>query len=223
MSWRRALPWLLLFVVLAVAGGGVLGGGDTEPRGPVAGRVVRVVDGDTVRVALGRGRETVRYIGMDTPETKKPGTPVQCFGRAAAKRNARLVGGRQVTLTFDRERRDRYGRLLAYVRREPDGLWINGALVAEGYARTLAIPPNTARAGRLARLQAQARAARRGLWGACPSRRAGLGWWQRQGRTGLDDGTAPPPRHGRRGAPRPPPGLAGLAGLADLARRVSSP
>ena len=62
-------------------------------RTPGSARVERVVDGDTIRVRLDGRSETVRYIGVDTPETKKPGTPVQCFGKQASRENERLVGG----------------------------------------------------------------------------------------------------------------------------------
>jgi micrococcal nuclease len=109
--------------------------------------------------------EDVRYIGMDTPETVKPGTPVQCYGHAASAQNERLVDGRTVRLVFDRERRDVYGRLLAYVyvgRR-----LVNAALVRDGYARTLTIQPNSLHATLFHRLQARAARAGRGLWGSC--------------------------------------------------------
>jgi micrococcal nuclease len=169
MSWRRALPWLAVFALVAVASErGLRFSGDHDALGTATdGRVVRVVDGDTVKVSIGRRADTVRYIGMDTPETHKPGTPVQCFGRAASAFNARLVAGRRVRLRFDVERRDRYGRLLAYVYRLPDGLFVNAELVRAGYARQLTIPPNVAHAALFARLVRAARRAQRGLWRAC--------------------------------------------------------
>ena len=77
--------------------------------------VVRVVDGDTIEAQIGDRVEDVRYIGVDTPETVKPDTPVQCFGPQASAFNHRLVEQRQVRLVFGVERRDVYGRLLAYV------------------------------------------------------------------------------------------------------------
>lgn len=142
-------------------------------RGRAEGRVVRVVDGDTAIVAVAGGdpRERVRYIGIDTPEDKKPGTPVQCFSRRAAARNAQLVEGRRVTLRFDAERRDRYGRLLAYLyTRSPSApaeVFVNARLVAEGFARAYPYPPNTAHADEFARLARRAAAGRRGLWSHC--------------------------------------------------------
>lgn len=147
-------------------GDGGAGGGDVQRGGgSAAAEVERVVDGDTIEVDLDGTEEDVRYIGIDTPETVKPDTPVQCFGPEASERNHELVEGRRVRLVFDRERRDVYGRLLAYVYVGDE--FINGELIAGGYARTLEIEPNTARAPQLERLQEQASAAGRGLWGAC--------------------------------------------------------
>jgi micrococcal nuclease len=168
MSWRRALAWLALFALVAVVGGRALpSGGGAGAAGSGEARVTRVVDGDTIHVSIAGRPDTVRYIGMDTPETHKPGTPVQCFGPAASAFNARLVAGRRVRLRYDVERRDRYGRLLAYVYRVPDGLFVNAELVRAGYARQLTIPPNVAHATLFARLVRAARNARRGLWRRC--------------------------------------------------------
>lgn len=157
----RSLAVLVLVAALVALGGSrPLPGDDGLPR---EARVTRVVDGDTIAL----GRERVRLIGVDTPETKRPGTPVQCFGPAASAFTARLLTGRRVRLEYDVERRDRYGRLLAYVRRAGDGRFVNAALVARGYARTLPIAPNVRWAERFAALARQARARRRGLWRAC--------------------------------------------------------
>ena len=174
MAWKRAIPWVVLFVALAVfavdrfvpdGGGGDGGGGG----GRTDGLVTRVVDGDTVHVRIGGSDERVRYIGVDTPETVKPGTPVQCYGKAASAYNHRLVDGQTVSLRFDAEQHDRYGRLLAYVYRARDGLFVNAALVRGGYATTLTIPPNTAHATQFAALERRARDHRRGLWRSCPA------------------------------------------------------
>jgi micrococcal nuclease len=145
----------------------------SEPSGPLSARVTHVVDGDTIDVTLADGsEETVRYIGIDTPETVKPDTPVQCGGPRAHAVNERLVGGRTVTLRFDEERRDVYGRLLAYVYLPgagPSGgpLFVNAELARRGLARTLTIPPNDSFAELFARLAARAGSAGRGLWGLC--------------------------------------------------------
>ena len=137
-----------------------------EPTGHTAtAKVVRAIDGDTIEVELEGGTEDVRYIGVDTPETVDPDEPVGCYGHAASRFNADLVEGERVRLVFDRERRDRYGRLLAYV--SVDGRLVNAELVRRGYARTLVFPPNTAHADQFARLQQHAADAGRGLWGRC--------------------------------------------------------
>jgi micrococcal nuclease len=139
----------------------------------VQARVTHVVDGDTIDVRMPDGSdEAVRYIGIDTPETVKPDTPVQCGGPEAHTVNERLVGGRTVTLRFDAERRDVYDRLLAYVYLPGAGaggrpLFVNAELVRRGLARTLTIPPNDSFASLFARLAARAGALGRGLWGHC--------------------------------------------------------
>jgi micrococcal nuclease len=137
---------------------------DESPRSAKA-LVTRVVDGDTVEVWLGGQEEDVRYIGVDTPETVKPGAPVDCFGPQASSFNHRLVERRRVRLVFGPERRDQYGRLLAYV--YLGDRFVNAELVRRGLARTLNIPPNDRFAGRLKRLEIAAARAGRGLWGAC--------------------------------------------------------
>ena len=135
-----------------------------EP-GSFAARSSRVVDGDTIEVEVGGAEDDVRLIGVDTPETVKPGEPVQCFGPEASEFTKDLLEGEDVRLELDRERRDVYDRLLAYVYLRD--LFVNAELVSEGYARTLEIEPNTAHAEQLARLEQQAGAAGRGLWGSC--------------------------------------------------------
>jgi micrococcal nuclease len=163
---RRSLVLLALsLAALAFAWFGR--GGDPAPARDRIGRVVRVVDGDTVAVALAGRVERVRYIGIDTPESVKPGTPVQCYAHRAAAENARLVARERVRLVLDVEPRDRFGRLLAYVYRVRDGPFVNAALVRGGYARTLTIPPNVRFADRFHALAAEARRAGRGLWSAC--------------------------------------------------------
>jgi micrococcal nuclease len=174
MSVRRLLLLLVAVAAAAVGAGvnGLLDGdiGDGDPgggsRGEV-GRVVKVVDGDTIHVQLGPTREKVRYIGVDTPETKDPRRPVGCFGQEASAFNERLVGGELVRLVRDVEPRDRYGRLLAYVYRARDDLFVNAELARLGYAQPLSIPPDVRFADRFAALAREARQQRRGLWAAC--------------------------------------------------------
>jgi micrococcal nuclease len=141
-----------------------LGGGGEGPASTYA-RVVRAIDGDTIEVRLDGRLEDVRYIGVDTPETVKPDTPVQCFGPPASRFDHRLVEGRRVRLLFGVERRDVYGRLLAYV--FLGHRFVNAELVRRGFARTLTIPPNDRFAPLFARLQRRAARTGRGLWGRC--------------------------------------------------------
>jgi micrococcal nuclease len=126
---------------------------------------VRAVDGDTIEARIGGQVEDVRYIGVDTPETVKPGTPVQCFGHRASDFNERLVEHQRVRLVFGVERRDVYDRLLAYV--YIGHRLVNAELVRRGLARTLAIPPNTLHSALFERLELGAARAGRGLWSAC--------------------------------------------------------
>jgi micrococcal nuclease len=137
----------------------------SEPAASATAYVSRVVDGDTVEVRLGGREEDVRYIGVDTPETVKPDTPVQCFGPQASRFNHGLVEHRRVRLVFGAERRDVYGRLLAYV--YLGERFVNAELVRRGLARTLTIPPNDGFADRFKRLEIAAARAGRGLWGGC--------------------------------------------------------
>lgn len=111
-----------------------------------------------------------RLLGIDTPETVDPDRPVGCFGpEASARTHELLPPGTDVRLERDQEARDRYGRLLAYVRRADHGTFVNQTLLQEGFAETLMIEPNHAYATDLLAAQAQAQAAAAGLWGACPA------------------------------------------------------
>ena len=140
------------------------GAGDWAPNATVE----RVVDGDTIDVMVGDRLETVRLIGIDTPESVAPTRPVQCFGEEASLHlKAMLPAGTEITLVRDTEARDVYDRLLGYVVRSHDGLFVNLELVAAGYAAVLNLPPNDHYAGVLARAEADAVAAGRGLWGVC--------------------------------------------------------
>ena len=146
--------------------------GSTSPRPPEAVRanasVVRVVDGDTLVVAVAGREERVRLIGIDTPESVKPNTPVQCFAKeATARTKALLPEGTGVRLERDAELRDRYERLLAYVYRQPDGLFVNLVLTREGFALPYTFPPNVAHADDFLAAASDARQAHHGLWSRC--------------------------------------------------------
>jgi micrococcal nuclease len=129
-------------------------------------RVVEVIDGDTVVVVLPDGRrDTVRILGVDTPETHHPTKGLQCFGREAAAFTRRRLLGRVVRLERDVEFRDLYGRRLAYV--IVDGQRFDDVLLRKGYARLLVIRPNVAHARALLAAELDARHNHRGLWAAC--------------------------------------------------------
>ena len=139
-----------------------------EPAPPGTARVVRPVDGDTVVVDIDGQEESVRLIGIDTPESVAQDRPVECYGPEAKERTAELLpGGTLVRLERDVEARDRYDRLLAYVIRDEDGAFVNRLLVEEGFAESMAYPPNTTRQAELDEAEAEARADERGLWAAC--------------------------------------------------------
>lgn len=142
---------------------------ETVDLPPGANAVVeRVVDGDTIDVSIDGRSETVRLIGIDTPETKKPDTPVECFGPEASARLAELLPpGTPVRLERDIDSRDKYRRLLAYVHREPDDLFVNAVLIDEGLARPYPFEPNTTFADQFATAADLARANGVGLWSAC--------------------------------------------------------
>ncbi len=128
--------------------------------GETTARVARVVDGDTIKLS---GGERVRYIGIDTPELHaRRGGDAEPYAAAATRANATLVRGKTVRLVFDRERRDRYGRLLAYV--YVNQTFVNLTLVEQGMAVAKAFPPNTAHRAEFEAAEARARAAGLGRW-----------------------------------------------------------
>jgi micrococcal nuclease len=139
---------------------------------PGRATVDRVIDGDTL-IADVNGKSTrVRLIGMDTPETVDPKKPVECFGpQASSYTKSLLPKGTPIQLDYDSERKDVYGRTLAYVYRRRDGMFINAQLVEQGYAFTLTIPPNTKHSQQFTQLLSQARQRDLGLWAACPADR----------------------------------------------------
>lgn len=133
--------------------------------------VTKVIDGDTIEVNLNGQLKKVRYLGMDTPETKDPRRPVGCFGKEASAENKKLVDGKTVILQKDISEKDMYDRLLRYIF-VPLGkekfLFVNDYLVREGFAKVLTYPPDVKYNERLLEAQRQAKAGNRGLWGSCP-------------------------------------------------------
>jgi micrococcal nuclease len=129
--------------------------------------VVRVVDGDTIVIDRGRGNERLRYIGIDTPESVKPDTPVEYMAEEAAAANAALVEGRDVILEADISDRDGFDRLLRYVWLRDGDAWVfvNLELVRRGFAQVATYPPDVRWRDDLADAQRRAREAGAGLWG----------------------------------------------------------
>lgn len=167
MLARRVLPVSALAVVVALVVAGCTGG-STAGEGTGDAEVVRVVDGDTLVVRIDGAEERVRLLGIDTPESVDPRSPVECFGKEAAAHTASLLPpGTPVRLVRDVEARDRYDRLLAYVYRADDGSFVNLRLVEDGYAVVLTYPPNVAHADEFVAAAGDARVAGRGLWAAC--------------------------------------------------------
>jgi micrococcal nuclease len=162
---RKSLLGLLVALALAGAFAAMSPGGGPPAASGEDVAVVRVVDGDTLIVT---GGVRVRLIGINTPESVDPRRPVECFGKDAAAALARLVPpGTSVRLSYDVERTDRFGRTLAYLYRQPDGLFVNAALVEQGYAQPATYPPNVAHAVEFGALARQARQGNIGLWSAC--------------------------------------------------------
>jgi micrococcal nuclease len=167
---RRALLvalGVLAVVVLANAAG--WGPWRGEPPPPPGQAVVeRVVDGDTVVLRMQGGSESVRLIGVDTPETVKPDTPVECYGpEASAHLHDLLPEGTRVRVARDAEARDHFGRLLLYLWRTEDGRFVNLAILTGGYGRPLSIAPNVAHEQQFAAAADRARRDGRGLWSRC--------------------------------------------------------
>jgi endonuclease YncB( thermonuclease family) len=164
LTSRLALVTILLGGCRSAAGQPASSSPAVEPNATV----VHVVDGDTVDVTVQGQRERVRLLGIDTPETKDPDQPVQCYGPEATElTEALLPKGTAVRLERDAEARDDYGRLLAYVYRGSDGLFVNLELARRGAAVALSIRPNVTHADEIAALVDEARRARRGRWGVC--------------------------------------------------------
>lgn len=127
-------------------------------------QVISVIDGDTIEVSYEGVRERVRYIGIDTPEPHTEATP-ECYSQEATARNEALVAGKTIRLEVDQEDIDRYDRKLRYV--YVDEVFVNEALLAEGYASTLRIPPNDKYVDSFAAAAKAAQSAGYGLWSAC--------------------------------------------------------
>lgn len=162
MRLRNGAIWVLAIGLTACHHGAAASDG--------AATVTHVVDGDTIDVEIGGRDERVRLIGIDTPETKKPNSPVECFGpEASANTTALLPVGTTVRIERDVVGRDDYGRLLGYVYL-PDGAaetFVNLEIIRAGFATPLTIEPNSTYAAEFADAARDAESADLGLWAAC--------------------------------------------------------
>jgi len=162
----RRVPALV--VAILAAGCGAPDGAAPTAVGEAV--VVEVVDGDTLVVRFGADEERLRLIGIDTPESVATDRPDECFGEEASAHLAQLLPpGTTVQVERDVEPRDRYDRLLGYVHRTPDHLFVNHELVQSGFAEAKSYPPNTLHEPLFASAESQARTQNQGLWKTCGS------------------------------------------------------
>lgn len=149
-----------------------------QQQNPGLYSVVRFSDGDTFTVDMNGQKETVRLIGVDTPETHDPDVPVQCYGPAASAYTKNLIGTNKVRLEADptNQNRDRYNRLLRYVYL-PDGRLVQAELIKNGYGFAYTSFPFTKKE-EFVKLQDQAREENKGLWGNCNPHQEESGRWQ---------------------------------------------
>lgn len=123
-------------------------------------KVIKVIDGDTIEL---EGGEKLRYIGIDTPETKHPTKGTECFGIEAFSKNKDLVLNKKVEIVKDVSDRDRFGRLLRYVYLE-DGTFVNNLLLEEGFARVATFPPDVSQRDLFLESEQKAKVMQKGLW-----------------------------------------------------------
>jgi len=168
-SARVAAQWLAHAVAALMLGfAGVASGtiAALEAGEPLTGRVVRVIDGDTIAVRIDKKVLTVRYIGINTREAKMPADSMIAGPTEAAEFNRALVLGQTVRLEMDQQEKDPQGRTLAYV--YVGDLMVNAEMVANGYAAVAITPPNAMHQDMLQQLQRQARLLKVGRWRDSP-------------------------------------------------------
>jgi micrococcal nuclease len=157
-----------VFLVAATQSGWLKDGSQTlQQAQPGLYSINHFIDGDTIAVNMNGSVETIRMIGVDTPETHKPNTPVQCYGPQAADFTKNLIGSNSVRLQADPldTNRDRYGRLLRYVYL-PDGRMVETELIKNGYGFAYTLFPFQMKDEFISGMQS-AQAAKKGLWSAC--------------------------------------------------------
>jgi micrococcal nuclease len=134
-------------------------------------KVTEVLDGDTFKVKIDSKEVTVRMLGINTPETIDPRKPPECFGKEASEETKSLLNHRQVKLALNpnREKTDKYGRILGYVYRD-DGLFVNELLIKQGFAREYTVGKPYQFQKEFKDDQKEAKNAQKGLWSACVNR-----------------------------------------------------
>ena len=138
-----------------------------EQQNPGLYEVTRFSDGDTITVDMNGKKETIRMIGVDTPETHDPDVPVQCYGPAASAYTKNLIGTQKVRLEADptNQNRDRYDRLLRYVYL-PDGRLVQAEIIKNGYGFAYTLFPFTKKE-QFTQLETEAKNSTKGLWANC--------------------------------------------------------
>lgn len=172
---------IALLIILAVSAFyGVTTNKVNITQAPKAGyyNVVSFTDGDTITVSMNGTEEKIRLIGVDTPETKKPNSPVQCYGKEASSFTKNLIGDQDVKLEADPigDNRDRYDRLLRYVYL-PDGTLVNKEIVSQGYGFAY-LSFDFSKSDDFAKAQSDAQGSKVGLWSACTPKQESSGRWQ---------------------------------------------
>lgn len=162
MRKKLTLPVLLIAVIIVLLSDYNFNN-NTAPMPADTYKVVRIVDGDTFIITYNGKNQSVRLIGVDTPESVKPNSPVEYYGKEASDYTKSLIEGKNIRLEFDVEDRDKYNRLLAYVYLE-DGRMLNEVLIGEGYAQLMTVPPNVKYSEKFVSLQKEARKEKKGLW-----------------------------------------------------------
>ena len=171
-------PKKIILLIIAAIAAYFFGGQNfltqQDDSGFIVGTVTRVVDGDTAVITVDGTERRVRFLGVDTPETVHPNKPVQYFGPEASAFTKRTLTGKRVWLEYDKNPQDRYNRHLAYIwTAKPKSItdetirrdMFNARQLLGGYAKVMIIKPNNRYARQFAAYEAEARNARRGVWG----------------------------------------------------------
>jgi micrococcal nuclease len=158
----RLGKWILALMLTGTILAGCSPATVSSSSGREKAKVVKIVDGDTFEVEIGGKKEKIRLIGVDTPETKKPNTPIMYYGKEASDYTKKRLDQKTIELEWDVDKYDQYKRMLAYV-------WIgdelfNRTLVQEGYARIATFPPNVKYVELFKKDQEDARKKEKGLW-----------------------------------------------------------